>query len=145
LAGGWILFCAIRWKTLPIASPESISWPTPCAYMETDQSGRLRDILEAARLIGSYISNTTAADFNTNREKQDAVIRRIEIIGEAAAHVTEETRRAVPELDFRKMRGMRNIVAHNYSNVDVHIVWEVATTHVPRICAVLEKIFASEK
>lgn len=113
--------------------------------METDQAGRLRDILEAARLIGAYVSNTTEADFNANREKQDAVIRRIEIIGEATAHLTDATRRAVPELDFRKMRGMRNIVAHNYSNVDLHIVWDVATTHVPRICAVLEKLFAGEK
>ena len=92
--------------------------------METDQAGRLRDILEAARLIGSYVKDTTESDFHANKEKQDAVIRRIEIIGEAAAHLTEATRRAVPELAFRKMRGMRNIVAHDYANVDSHIVWE---------------------
>jgi uncharacterized protein with HEPN domain len=112
--------------------------------METDQVGRLRDILEAARLIGSYVKDTTAVDFNANKEKQDAVIRRIEIIGEAAAHLTELTRRAVPELDFRKMRGMRNIVAHDYANVDLHIVWEVATVYMPEICAALEKIFARQ-
>ena len=110
--------------------------------METDQAGRLRDILEAARLIGSYVRDTTEADFHANKEKQDAVIRRIEIIGEAAAHLTEATRLAVPELDFRKMRGMRNIVAHDYANVDLHIVWEVATVYVFEICAVLEKFFA---
>jgi uncharacterized protein with HEPN domain len=112
--------------------------------METDQVGRLRDILEAARLIGSYVKDTTAVDFNANKEKQDAVIRRIEIIGEAAAHLTETTRRAVPELDFRKMRGMRNIVAHDYANVDLHIVWEVATVHVREICGVLERFFAHQ-
>jgi uncharacterized protein with HEPN domain len=66
------------------------------------------------------------------------VIRRIEIIGEAVAHLTEASRRAVPELDFRKMRGMRNIVAHDYANVNLHIVWEVATVHVREICAILE-------
>jgi uncharacterized protein with HEPN domain len=98
--------------------------------METDQLGRLRDILEVARLIGSYVKDTTEADFHADRQKQDAVTRRIEIIGEAAAHLTEATREAVPELDFRKMRGMRNIVAHDYANVDLHIVWEVATIHV---------------
>ena len=112
--------------------------------METDQLGRLRDILEAARLIGSYVMDTTEADFRTNREKQDAVVRRIEIIGEAAAHLTQATRQAVPRLDFRKMRGMRNIVAPDYANVDLHIVWEVATLYVPEICAVLEKFFANE-
>jgi len=112
--------------------------------METDQLGRLRDILEAARLVGSYVKDTTEADFHANKEKQDAVIRRIEIIGEAAAHVTAATREAVPELDFRKMRGMRNIVAHDYANVDLHIVWEVATVRVREICSVLEKFFTRQ-
>jgi uncharacterized protein with HEPN domain len=112
--------------------------------METDQVGRLRDILEAARLIGSYVKDTSETDFHGNKEKQDAVIRRIEIIGEAAAHLTETTRRAVPGLDFRKMRGMRNIVAHDYANVNLHIVWEVATVHVREICAILEKFFAHQ-
>jgi uncharacterized protein with HEPN domain len=71
------------------------------------------------------------------------VIRRIEIIGEAAAHLSEETRRAVPALPFRKLRGMRNLVAHDYANVDVKIVWEVATVPVPEVCRVLDKFFAS--
>ena len=43
------------------------------------------------------------------------------------------------------MRGMRNIVAHDYANVDLHIVWEVATVYIPEICAVLEKVFARQE
>jgi len=66
--------------------------------METDQLGRLREILEAAKLIASYVADTTDAAFRADRQKQDAVIRRIQIIGEAAAHLTEETRQAIPEL-----------------------------------------------
>jgi uncharacterized protein with HEPN domain len=112
--------------------------------MELNQLGRLQDILAAARLIAGYVSNTTAAEFRANSEKQDAVIRRIEIIGEAAAHLSEDTRQAVPGLPFRKMRGMRNIVAHDYANVDLNVVWEVATVHVPEVCTVLEKFFASQ-
>jgi uncharacterized protein with HEPN domain len=81
--------------------------------METDQLGRLRDILEAARLIGSYVRDTTETNFRADQQKQDAVIRRIEIIGEAAAHLTSATRRTILALPFRKMRGMRNIVAHD--------------------------------
>ena len=72
------------------------------------------------------------------------MVRRIEIIGEATAHLSDATRRAVPELPFRKMRGMRNIVAHDYANVDLNIVWQVATVHVPEVCAVLEKFFSKE-
>ena len=60
--------------------------------METDQLGRLRDILEAPRLIGLYVNDTTESAFRSDLQKQDAVIRRIEIIGEAAAHLTEATR-----------------------------------------------------
>ena len=110
--------------------------------MEANQLGRLQDILKAARLVASYVEDTTELAFAANSEKQDAVVRRIEIIGEATVHLTEETRQAVPELPFRKMRGMRNIVAHDYANVDLRIVWQVATVHVPEICAVLEKFFA---
>ena len=72
------------------------------------------------------------------------MIRRIEIIGEAAAHLIPATRQIIPELPFRKMRGMRNVVAHDYANVDLKIVWEVATVHVPEICAVWEKFFARQ-
>jgi uncharacterized protein with HEPN domain len=113
--------------------------------MEAEQLGRLRDIMEAARLIAAYVQDTTEAEFHVDTQKQDAVIRRIEIIGEATAHLTEETRRAIPQLSFRKMRGMRNIVAHDYTNVDAKIVWEVATIHVPEVCSVLEKFFAEQK
>jgi uncharacterized protein with HEPN domain len=113
--------------------------------MEADQLGRLRDILEAARLIGSYVEGATEADFATDQQKQDAVIRRIEVIGEATAHLAVATRQAIPDLPFRKMRGMRNIVAHDYANVDVKIVWEVATVYASEICAILEKFFARQK
>jgi uncharacterized protein with HEPN domain len=113
--------------------------------MEADQLGRLRDILEAARLIASYVRDTTEAAFLADTQKQDAVIRRIEIIGEATAHLSEATCQAIPELPFRKMRGMRNIVAHDYANVDLHIVWQVATVHVPEVGAVLEKFFSKQE
>lgn len=113
--------------------------------MEADQLGRLRDILNAARLIASYVKDTTETDFAAKPEKQDAVVRRIEIIGEAAVHLSDETRKAIPELPFRKMRGMRNVVAHDYANVDLKIVWEVATVHVPEVCTVLEKFFAGRE
>ena len=111
--------------------------------MHADQLGRLRDILNAARLIAAYVKATTEHDFAINTEKQDAVVRRLEIIGEATAHLSDESRRAIPELPFRKMRGMRNIVAHDYANVNFGIVWQVATVHVPEISAVLERFFAS--
>ncbi len=113
--------------------------------MEADQLGRLRDILEASRLIASYVKDTSEADFRADMQKQDAVIRRIEIIGEATAHLSDATRREVPALPFRKMRGMRNFVAHDYANVDPGIVWQVATVHLPEVRSVLEKFLSTEE
>jgi Ribonuclease HepT-like len=66
--------------------------------MEADQVGRLRDILESARLIGTYVKDTVESDFRNDRQKQDAVIRRIEIIGEATAHLSEATRQSLRPL-----------------------------------------------
>lgn len=103
--------------------------------MEADQLGRLRDILQAARLIAAYVNGVTESEFRGDTQKQDAVTRRIEIIGEATAHLNEKTRQALPELPFRKMRGMRNLVAHDYAGVEVRIVWDVATVHVPQVRA----------
>ncbi len=113
--------------------------------METEQLGRLQDILNAAQLISSYVQGVSEAEFIDNFEKQDAVIRRIEVIGEATAHLNDETRSAIPDLPFRKMRGMRNIVAHDYANVNLKVVWEVATVHIPDVCQLLEKFFAELK
>ena len=112
--------------------------------MEADQFGRLRDILQASRLIASYIKDTSEARFRADTQKQDAVIRRIEIIGEATAPLSEETRREIAALPFRKMRGMRNIVAHDYANVDLGIVWQVATVHIPEVRFELETFFSKE-
>jgi uncharacterized protein with HEPN domain len=112
--------------------------------MEADQLGRLRDMLEAARLIAEYVHGVTEDEFRADTQKQDAVIRRIEIIGEAAAHLRPATRKAISALPFRRIRGMRNILAHDYAGVDARIVWEVATIHVPEVRAVLEGFFGEQ-
>lgn len=110
--------------------------------MDIEQTTRLRDILDAVRRIEFYVVGISEEEFSRNGEKQDAVIRRIEIIGEATAHLSPETRAILSELPYRKMRGMRNIVAHDYANVDISIVWEVATIHLKEVRKVLERHFA---
>lgn len=107
--------------------------------MEIDQLGRLRDIREACLLVESYVAGVSSGVFFEDTEKQDAVIRRIEIIGEATAHLSEATRAQLPALPFRQMRGMRNIVAHDYGHVDVALVWKAATEKIPLIRGVLEE------
>jgi uncharacterized protein with HEPN domain len=87
------------------------------------------------------VDGVAVADFFADTEKQDAVIRRIEVIGEATAHLSEATRAELANLPFRKMRGMRNIVAHDYGNVDVSLVWQAATQAIPEIRRLLDGFF----
>jgi len=87
--------------------------------MDADQVGRLRDILDAARLISSYVAGADENGFRRDTQKQDAIIRRIEIIGEATLHLSDDTRQAIPQLPFRRMRGMRNVIAHGYTGVNL--------------------------
>jgi uncharacterized protein with HEPN domain len=86
------------------------------------QTGLLRDILDSALTIRAYLREVSREDFMANLEKQDAVLRRFEIIGEAASRLAPETQALFPNLPFRAMRGMRNIIAHDYGDVDLEQV-----------------------
>ncbi len=69
----------------------------------------------------------TDVSFFGDAEKQDAVLRRFEIIGEAASRLAPDTQARFPSLPFRAMRGMRNIIAHDYGEVDLELVWKTAS------------------
>jgi uncharacterized protein with HEPN domain len=87
-------------------------------------SGFLEDILLSARLAMSYIERTSLEEFTKDIQLQDSVIRRLEIIGEAASNIVEDAALKLPELPWRKMVDMRNFTIHQYWDVDVNIVWE---------------------
>jgi len=106
------------------------------------QNGLLRDILDSASNIRSYLSGVDRESFMANAEKQDAVLRRFEIIGEAASRLSPETHALFPNLPFRSMRGMRNIIAHDYGEVDLDQVWQTATHDIDSLIAELTKHFA---
>lgn len=78
-------------------------------------------------MIQTYLAAVPEAAFLANSEKQDAVLRRFEIIGEASSRLAPETRALFPGLPFRQMRGMRNIIAHDYGDVDLDQVWRTAS------------------
>ena len=107
------------------------------------QPGLLRDILDSAKAIQQYMAGVTHEQFLADTEKQDAVLRRFEIIGEAASRLSPEPQALFPNLPFRAMRGMRNIIAHDYGDVDLEQVWTTATTDLDHLIATLERHFAS--
>ena len=107
------------------------------------QDGLLLDILESARCIQRYLTGVNREGFLANQEKQDAVLRRFEIIGEAASRLSPETQASFPTVPFRSMRGMRNIIVHDYGEVDLELVWQTAEADLPRLIEALEGHFQS--
>lgn len=87
----------------------------------------LDDILECIEKIEAYTENLTEKEFEENSEKQDAVIRRIEIIGEAVKNISKDTKEKYPDIRWREIAGMRDIVIHQYFGVSSGLVWRVAT------------------
>jgi uncharacterized protein with HEPN domain len=105
----------------------------------------LLDILEAARLAREYLGEKTKDAFLEDILCQDAVIRRIEIIGEAARRLSQEAQREFPDLPWNEMIGMRNVMIHDYDGVDTVMVWETVKKDLPVLIATLEKVLPSEK
>jgi uncharacterized protein with HEPN domain len=98
--------------------------------------------LNSARTIRDYLKGVDHESFVANLEKQDAVLRRFEIIGEAASRLAPETQSKFPNLPFRNMRGMRNIIAHDYGEVDIEQVWKTAATDLDELIETLNRYFA---
>jgi len=99
------------------------------------------DILENITLMEEIIGSMKYEKFIANTEKKYAVVRCIEIIGEAVKNVPESIRLPYPDIPWRKMAGMRDKVIHFYLGVDYGIVWQVATVDLPAIKPHFERIF----
>ncbi len=104
----------------------------------------LVDILESAKIALDYVSGKSWDDFYGDMQCQDAVIRRVEIIGEAARRVSQETRDRYPQLPWREMTSMRNLVIHEYDVVDIKLVWDTMQNKIPPLIQDISKIVPAE-
>jgi Uncharacterized conserved protein len=99
------------------------------------------DILENIMLMEKIINGLDYEAFIANKEKNYAVVRCLEIVGEAVKNIPEQIRLQYPEVPWRKMSGMRDKVIHFYVGVDYKIVWQVATKDLPALKSNLNQIF----
>lgn len=104
------------------------------------QTSLLADMRDSAVAICAYLKGIDKDGFYADGEKQDAVLRRLEIIGEAAGRISPEVQKEFPGIPFREIRGMRNIIAHDYGEVDLGRVWETGVHDIPALLKVLNEI-----
>lgn len=100
----------------------------------------LWDMLQACREIASFTRDTALEDFLGDRKLVLAVERSLEIIGEAAGRISETFRVSHDEVPWRNIRGMRNILAHEYGQVNHEIVYKTVRDEIPMLRANLEKL-----
>lgn len=108
--------------------------------MKNENSLRLRHILDAIEAIESYVVDVDKEQFSLDAMRHDAVIRQIEIIGEAASHLTDELRRDNPDIPWKKIVGMRNRLIHGYTAVSLKFVWMIVETELPKLKNGVERI-----
>lgn len=109
--------------------------------MRPDAGAHLWDATEAARLVHEFARGKTEAEFGSDLVIRSAIERQLEILAKSLnrlRRVDAETGARVPGLD--KIVGMRNILAHEYGDIDYEIVWRAATTSVPALIPVLSEL-----
>ena len=96
----------------------------------TDQV-RVAHILDAITEVEKYLTGVSYEDFLANSEKRFATIKQIEIVGEACNQITQSFKEAHPKIEWKAIRGFRNISIHEYFGVNFQIVWEIAQNDLP--------------
>jgi uncharacterized protein with HEPN domain len=101
---------------------------------------RLRHMLDHAREAVAIARGKTRADLDTQRQLNLALVRLLEIVGEAAARVPAEERARYCDIPWAEIVGLRNRLIHGYDSVDFDILWRIVTDDLPPLIAALEKV-----
>lgn len=108
--------------------------------MKKDESVYLRHILDAIAQIETYLSDKTFADFDQSRLIQDAVIRQLEIVGEASRNLSDEFRQRHSGIPWQQIVGLRNRLIHAYFSINLQTVWEIVKHDLPGLKTEIQKI-----
>ena len=91
------------------------------------------DMLESMARIERYVKGLSYNEFVRSEIVIDAVIRNLEVMGEAAKNVPDEVKDAHPEIPWKRIVGLRNIVIHDYLGIDLENIWRIATKNIPEV------------
>lgn len=104
----------------------------------------LLDMLQSAELIATYTAGCSKDEFVRNALLQDAVIRRLLVIAEAARRVSDGMRQQLPNVSWQEINGMRNRLVHEYDDVNLNIVWNVVKSEIPNLISELKSVIPPE-
>jgi uncharacterized protein with HEPN domain len=93
----------------------------------------INDIWESILAIEEYTRSISEDEFYKDRQVQDAVIRRLEIIGEAVKNIDDDFRNNYTDIPWKKIAGMRDIIAHEYFGIKLERIWDAATKDLPKL------------
>ncbi len=99
--------------------------------MPRDYRVYLEDILQAIEKIGRYTAGLSAETLTRDDKTLDAVVRNLEVIGEAVKHLPDEIRAAHPNVEWKRIAGLRDVLIHAYFGIDVDIVWDIIQNKLP--------------
>lgn len=105
----------------------------------------LEDMLQSMKRIEEYLDELDFKEFKRNYMVVDATIRNFEVIGEASKNIPSEIQARYPEIPWKKMYGLRNLITHEYFGIDYEMIWEIAKRNLPQNQIDLEKIIETEK
>jgi uncharacterized protein with HEPN domain len=105
----------------------------------------LEDIQKSMLRILEYTEGMSFSDFKKDYMVVDAVIRNFEIIGEASKNVPEYVRKKYPEIPWKKMHGLRNLISHKYFGIDYEMIWQIISNSLAQNIKDLQKIIDNEK
>jgi len=106
--------------------------------MLADDRVRILHMIDAAESLEQFVASRKRADLETDRMLLFAIIRAIEVLGEAASKVTVETKDSIPNIPWTAIVGMRNRLIHGYFDIDTDSVWKTVTEEVPALLPVLK-------